>query len=256
MTTRFISTSDGTRIAYDVTGDGPPLMLLHGAGKDRKDWVKGGYIQRLKDKFTVINVDIRGCGESSYLTDIDDFTIEKICADLFAIGDACQAERFAIWGYSFGGNIARYLAFQSNRVSAMAIIGVPFGPADDEAFDRFIDEYLDRWDSLIKDYHEGRMSEKERKSKIKGHIPVFAACFQAMRNWPNFEPSDVRCPTLLLVGTKNKNTMNYVESNQGALEAADIQVELIQGLTHSDEFSQIDKVYPAVNAFLLDNIDN
>ena len=32
---QHVNTPDGTRIAYDVTGDGPALMLLHGAGKTK-----------------------------------------------------------------------------------------------------------------------------------------------------------------------------------------------------------------------------
>jgi pimeloyl-ACP methyl ester carboxylesterase len=54
MATKFATAEDGTRIAYDVTGQGPALMLLHGAGKTRRDWHKVGYVDRLKDDFTVI----------------------------------------------------------------------------------------------------------------------------------------------------------------------------------------------------------
>ena len=35
---------DGTRIAYDVSGDGPVLMLLHGAGQTRAEWDAIGYL--------------------------------------------------------------------------------------------------------------------------------------------------------------------------------------------------------------------
>jgi hypothetical protein len=48
MATRFGTSADGTCIAYDVTGSGPALMLLHGAGKTRRDWHKVGYVERLK----------------------------------------------------------------------------------------------------------------------------------------------------------------------------------------------------------------
>jgi len=42
MSTHFITSPDETCIAYEVTGHGPFLMLLHGAGKDRRDWHKLG----------------------------------------------------------------------------------------------------------------------------------------------------------------------------------------------------------------------
>ena len=106
MVTKFVTSTDGTRIAYDVTGQGPALMLLHGAGKTRRDWHKVGYVDRLKDDFTVITVDIRGPGDSDVRVDIGEYAVEKICDDLVGVAEACKAKEFLIWGYSFGGNIA------------------------------------------------------------------------------------------------------------------------------------------------------
>ena len=226
-------------------------MLLHGAGKDRRDWHKAGYVERLKSNFTVINVDIRGSGESDFLTNISDFRIEIICADLFSVADACEVIRFAVWGYSFGGNIARYLGAWSNRISAMTVVGVPFGPAVDDAFDRFIDDYLKKYGHLISDDQEDPDKPMKPKSKIKAQIPVFAACFQAMRDWPSIEPTDLKCPTMLVVGSKNKNVMNYAEAHSTLLDQAGIQIEILAGLNHQQEFSQTDQVFPPVSTFLI-----
>ncbi|MBU1879225.1 MAG: alpha/beta fold hydrolase, partial [Chloroflexi bacterium] len=121
MTTRFSTSPDGTRIAYDVAGRGPALMLLHGAGKTRRDWHTLGYVERLSPDFTVITVDIRGTGESDRPLDIASYAIERICGDLYAVADACDSQRFAVCGFSFGGNIARYLGAWSQRVTAAAI---------------------------------------------------------------------------------------------------------------------------------------
>jgi hypothetical protein len=61
-------------------------------------------------------VDIRGSGESEYLVEIDDYAIEKICQDLWSVAAACEVKEFAIWGFSFGGNIARYQAAWFDRI--------------------------------------------------------------------------------------------------------------------------------------------
>jgi len=248
--TQFTTSPDGTRIAYDVSGQGPALILLHGAGKDRGDWHKLGYVERLKHDFTVIAVDLRGSGQSDFLADIDDYTIEKICADINAVADACNAFQYLIWGFSFGGNIARYLGAWSERVKAIAVIGVPFGPAVNEEFDRFIDEFVKKWGAEAEAYRTGVLSEAKRKSAIKGRIPVWVACFQAMRNWPSIDPGAVRCPTLLLAGTANKGTMKWIKSNRQALESANIQVAIVEGLDHPQEFSQVEQVYPIVASYL------
>jgi pimeloyl-ACP methyl ester carboxylesterase len=249
MATQFSASKDGARIAYDVTGQGPALMLLHGAGKTRQDWHKVGYVDRLKDDFTVITIDIRGTGESDILTDIADYAIEKICDDLIRVADACDAQHFFVWGYSFGGNIARYLGAWTDRTLALAVIGVPFGAAVDDHFDQFITDFVKKWQPLADAYKAGSTTEQERRSAIKGRIPVWVACFQAMRAWPKIELGDIRCPTLLLMGTKNAGMLKWTQSNQEALNSAAVQVEIVEGLNHSQEFSKIDRVFPVVRPF-------
>ena len=102
---------------------------------------------------------------------------------------------------------------------------------------------------LAQAYGDGALSERKRRSVIKGRIPVWVACFQAMRGWPSIEPGDLQCPALLLAGTKNRSAMAWLKENDEPLARAGVQVEIIAGLTHQQEFSQIDRVYPAVTAF-------
>jgi len=70
----------------------------------------------------------------------------------------------------------------------------------------------------------------------------------------NIEPADLKYPTILLVGTKNKNVMNYVQSERTAFEGAGVQVEIITGLNHQQEFSQINQIFLAVSSFLYSQI--
>jgi len=52
-------------IALDRTGDGPPLVLLHPLGADRRVW--DPVLERLSDVRQVITVDLPGFGESPAL---------------------------------------------------------------------------------------------------------------------------------------------------------------------------------------------
>lgn len=250
MPAQFVISPDGTRIAYDVTGHGPALMLLHGAGKTRQDWRKVGYVERLKYDFTVVSIDLRGTGDSDFKVEIADYTIEKLCADVNAVADSCGIQRYLIWGYSFGGNIARYLGAWSDRAIAMAVVGVPLDRAVDVEFDRYIDDFVKKWGPLAEAYKSGALGEEKQKSAIKGRIPAWVACFQAMRSWPSIDPRSLRCPTMLLVGSENKSALSWVQSNSDLLEDADVTVEIVPGLNHPQEFSQIEQVFPLASLFL------
>jgi pimeloyl-ACP methyl ester carboxylesterase len=253
MTRLFVTSKDERRIAYDVAGSGPAVMLLHGAGKTRRDWHKVGYVGRLAEDFTVISVDIRGSGDSDWPSDITDYAIETICQDLEAVADACEVTQFGVWGFSFGGCIARYLGAWSDRVTAIAVIGAPFGPAVDGDFDRSINQLVKKWGPLVEAYNQGTLDkdtpQKERKPITSGKIPAWLACFQAMRAWPDVAPGDVRCATMLLFGTQNKRVTAWVAANREALDEAGTQIETIAGLNHRQEFSQIDQVFPIVCSF-------
>ena len=253
MTTQFITAPDGTRISYDVTGQGPALMLLHGAGKTRQDWHKLGYVDRLKADFTVITVDVRGTGESDYLVEIEDYAIEKICTDLYAVADACGVERFAIWGFSFGGNIARYPAAWSERISAIAVIGVPFGPAVDAAFEKVIGGFEKKYGELAEKQKQ-EFDPNQRRSPIKGSMAGWLACFRAMRSWPDVNPSEVDCPAVLVVGAKNKNALRWAESQQEELVQAGVELQIIAGLTHNQELTEVDQVFPVIHPFFMEKV--
>jgi hypothetical protein len=129
------------------------------------------------------------------------------------------------------------------------VIGVPFGAAVHKDFDRLIDEFIAKYGPLAEAYNEGTLSEKKRKSAIKGRIPGTVACFQAMRGWPSIEAEDLDCAALLLAGTRNKGVMGWLEAERESLDRAGVQVEIVEGLTHQQEFSQIDRVFPAVRSF-------
>src|ERR1700749_4451042 len=54
--------ADGTRTAYDMTGEGAPLLLIHGAEGSRRSFDR--LVPLLADRFSVITYDQRDCGET------------------------------------------------------------------------------------------------------------------------------------------------------------------------------------------------
>lgn len=250
MQTEYVTSSDGRRIAYDVCGSGPALMLLHGAGKTRSDWHSLGYVDSLKKHFMVMTVDTRGQGESGFLTEVEDYTIDRITEDFLNVADACHAGQFHLWGYSFGGGLARYLSSRSRRIISMIIVGAPFTHATDENMKPFFEGLLKQWDPIVKGYKQGTLSEEEMKMARAGRVPVWEACFKAMRGWPVVKPKDVLCPALLLVGTNNSQTMTWLSRYKESLNDTRVTVQYLEGLDHEQEFTMVQTALEPILAFL------
>ena len=49
MDTYYAVSADGKQVAYDLSGAGPALILLHGGGGRRQEWHEAGYVTRLRD---------------------------------------------------------------------------------------------------------------------------------------------------------------------------------------------------------------
>jgi pimeloyl-ACP methyl ester carboxylesterase len=254
MTTHFASSPDGTRVAYDVSGSGPAIVLLHGAGYTRQHWHDAGYVERLKSEFTVITVDLRGNGESDRPTDPASYTTGKLGQDILAVADDYGVDRFTVWGFSYGGNIARYLAAQSDCIAKLIIIGIPFGLGATGEFRQFIEEYRDFWTPILQAQAGGTLdldslSEKDREEFQTTNVPLNLAWLSAMLEWKAVEPTDLRCPTLWLSGSKNEAAMASIKEYAAKVKGTQVQVEIVESLNHPQEFSEIDKVLPVMLSF-------
>jgi fermentation-respiration switch protein FrsA (DUF1100 family) len=221
-TTRTLVSADGTRIAYDVSGSGPAVILLHGGGQSRRVWHDAGYVGRLASAFTVITIDIRGNGDSDKPTSKASYAIERLIEDVLAVADAAGAKRFGLWGFSYGANIGRYVGVRSDQVTSMVYIGIPFGPAADPMFR----------DIILKRLQDGTAP------------PVVAAWTSALLDYPPVEPADMRCPTLWIVGTKNTAAMESTKQYEDKLRGTRVQLIRLEGLTHPEELDRIDLTFP------------
>ena len=259
MNTSFVISPDGTRIAYDVTGEGSAIILLHGGWHTRQNWHDVGYVKRLKDNFKVIAIDIRGNGGSDKPTESTYYTTEKMCQDILAVADACGLEKFTIWGFSYGANIGRYLAAQSDQVEKLIIMGIPFGLGAPGDFRQFIEEFRNHWLPFLQAKSQGTLditslSTEDQKAWQETNIAVDVAWLSAMLDWGVIEPADLRCQTLWLVGSKNESTMASIREYEEKLKRSMVRVEVIEGLNHREEFTEIDRSLPVMLAFMSNEV--
>ena len=124
-------TSPSDEIYFEVHGKGAPLLLgfplmasqaaIFG---DTGAATLSGYLDRLTDRFQVLLVDYPSIGKSDTIAPCD-FNVERVCSDLLAVADAAGFDRFAYFGYSWGGGVGLQLASRTDRLSALLIGGWP-----------------------------------------------------------------------------------------------------------------------------------
>lgn len=96
------------RYYVEVSGEGAPLLLLHGFTGSSETWKET--ITHLKRDYTCIAVDIIGHGKSSCPLEKEAYSIELAAEDMKALMKELGHPRFHVMGYSMGGRLALTLA--------------------------------------------------------------------------------------------------------------------------------------------------
>ncbi len=119
--------NEGVQIAYDVRGDGPPVLFVQGLGYGRGGW--GPAPERLARAFTVVTFDNRGFGDSDKPPGA--YTTAELAADALAVLDAVGIGRAHVVGASLGGMTAQELALAApERVEKLVLCCTTPGGAD------------------------------------------------------------------------------------------------------------------------------
>jgi len=166
--TLFAEAADGVRLAYDVTGDGPPVVLLHAGIVDRGMWDE--VVPLLADTFQLIRYDARGFGASSRPPDGSFARWE----DLFAVMDDAGVQRAHLVGVSQGAETALDAALTApDRVDHLVMCGSGLRGWD------FRPELRARWQAEVEAWERGDLD---------------ACAEESMRTWydgPQRSPADM-----------------------------------------------------------------
>lgn len=112
------------QLAYDRTGSGPPLVLVHGIGSRRGVWKP--VVPLLGESRDVLAVDLPGFGESPVLPNGEKPTVEALARAVCDWWTELGLERPHVAGNSLGGGIALELARMGAVSSATALSPVGF----------------------------------------------------------------------------------------------------------------------------------
>jgi pimeloyl-ACP methyl ester carboxylesterase len=116
-----VASADGTTLALWKSGEGPPLVLVHGATADHSRWAPA--LPALEEHFTVYSYDRRGRGDSGYAAD---YSLAREYEDAVAVIDSA-AEDVNVLGHSLGGVCALEAALLTDRIRKLVLYEAPIG---------------------------------------------------------------------------------------------------------------------------------
>lgn len=254
---------DGTRIAYDRSGEGPPLVLVHGTTSDRNRWRP--IRPALDEHFTVYAVDRRGRGDSG---DTEPYSLEREFEDVAAVVDAIGGP-VDLLGHSHGALCSMEAARVTGNVRKLVLYEPPIPLMADAIYP---DGIIDRLQGLLdEEDREGvvttffrevvRMPDRELAT-LRSH-PTWADRVAAAHTIPRelraderyqFDPTRfeaVTVPTLLLLGG---DSPAFFEAGIEALHEAlpNSRIAILEGQQHVAINTAPDRFVEEVVPFLLE----
>jgi pimeloyl-ACP methyl ester carboxylesterase len=141
---------DGTPIAFERSGDGPPVVLVDGALCTRTTGPAGKLAPYLEDRFTVYTYDRRGRGGSG---DTAPYAVAREVEDIAALIDHAGG-RASVFGSSSGASLALESARQGLQIDRLALYEAPM--IVDGSRPPVGDRYVERLDELIRASRRGK----------------------------------------------------------------------------------------------------
>lgn len=139
-----VESQDGTKIGYWTSGEGPPLVLVHGLTADHTRWAP--LLPYLESRFTVHAIDRRGRGASG---DAQQYAVEREYEDVAAVVDVVaetSGGKADVYGHSSGGMYAFGASMLTSNVRRLVLYegwpSVDPGPMVPQSL-------IDRLDSLL-----------------------------------------------------------------------------------------------------------
>jgi len=237
-----VASKDGTTIAFDRLGSGPPVVLVCGGSVDRM--ADAAIAQELASDLTVFNYDRRGRGDSG---DTLPYAIDREVEDIEAVIGAAGGSAF-LWGSSSGAVLA-LIAAESVPVTKLALWEPPFVP---EGVPRPPEDQVSQYETMIAEGRRGDAVEYFM-TKVIGMPPEVVAGARTQPWWaatealahtlaydarimgdysiPNDLAASVKVPTMVIAGGADFPWMRQTAETLAAA-LPDGQVRILEGQGH------------------------
>jgi haloacetate dehalogenase len=254
---------NGVDIAYEIGGNGPPLLLLHGYPQTRAMWAR--IAPRLAETHTVICPDLRGYGDSGKPADVANYSFREMAADMLGLMAGLGHERFAVAGHDRGARVTHRLALDApqavSRACVMDIVPTHtllselhkdvaasyyhwFFLAQPAPFpetmighdpDRYYESCLLGWGGAsLADFNEGQLAAYRAawhdKEVTRGMCNDYrAALLHDFEDDAQDLGARLKCPTLALYGADGVMAKNYDVAKVWAEKCTQVEARAIPG---------------------------
>jgi pimeloyl-ACP methyl ester carboxylesterase len=242
---------DGVEIHYESRGAGPAVLLSHGYGATSRMW--DGQVAAFADRYRIVTWDMRGHGQSGDPADPLAYSHALTVGDMAAVLDACGAEKAVIGGLSLGGvmSLGFHIA-HPERVSALVLCDTGPGFRNPDARAAWNERVLARAKELEEKGFEAFRGGGE--TRLGSHRSARGLAGAARGMLAQFDDSliqslpTIRVPTLVLVGSEDRNFLGAADYMAGKIPGA--RKAVIQGAGHADNLDQPEAFNQAVGKFL------
>ena len=231
--------------AYETHGAGPPVVLIHGLGLNRKMWQ--WQLDALTPDFTVVCYDLLGHGDSEKPR--GPYTMRSMVDQISELMDALEFERAALVGFSLGGLIARAFALAlPDRTTAIVILNSAhartpeqresvmtrvhqaelYGPAST------VDDALTRWFSKGFAAANPGLLDQVRRWVVANDPVVYPSVYRLLAQGDiGLEKAiaKITCPALVVTGEEDHGNSPQMAREMSAL-IPDARCAILPGLRH------------------------
>jgi pimeloyl-ACP methyl ester carboxylesterase len=236
---------NGLQMYYEVHGNGPPLVLLHG-GALTVGLTFGPMIPALAESHRVIAVEMQGHGHTA---DIDrEMTLENFADDIVTLLGQLGIEQADLFGYSLGGCVS--LAIVTRHPNLVGKLVLASTPTRHEHF--ALDGQLDA--DRMPSTADGQEWEAEYR-RVAPHPDRFADLIAragtmvgGIEDWSPDELHAIRVPTLILIGEKDFISIEQAVKTLDLIP--DAQLAILPGATHVEVTRRPNQVLAMIAPFL------
>ena len=258
---RFVTASDGVKLAAHVTGSGPPVYAIHG-GPANDHTGFGDHLVPISSYAELCLLDQRGCGDSEDAA-AETYTLDRLGKDIEDVRTAFGHHKIHLLGHSFGGAVvlAYALRFPQNVAALIIVDSLVRGwrdilawPGGWSIWARYGLESLKKrpnWEALqVKHEVANRDKVEETRRLLRGvrfdparERPLIKSASRRMDAKPLIEAG---VPLLGIYGKQDRRFLGGAQY----LRSIGARVELIEGSGHQPYVEQPEQFHRILREFI------